>query len=214
VRTMRSSLSANRGAHSLKPLKPLIVLGDDLVRAARTTRGSTFSERVDACAAEKTEQCRCVTRTRLGAMSDPMRLAQSGVSAAGHDRPRRAWAIIGSRGTIHTFGDGQTWVVFVACRSPVHWTYTKRRLAFCALSQDGEDEGILRLHRLPTNAEATIIRHVLGLRKRMEIAPKDLERRRASMTRLGAAKISASTTSCVPEPTPTPSPILEPALTK
>jgi len=105
-------------------------------------------------------------------------------------------------------------VVFVACRSPVHWTYTKRRLAFCAPSQDGEGEGTLRLHRLPTDAEAAVIRQVLGLRKRMEFAPDELERRRASMTRLGAAKISASTTSCVPEPTPTPSPILEAELAK
>ena len=125
-----------------------------------------------------------------------------------------AWAIIGSRGTIHTFGDGQTWLVSIACRSPMHWTYTKQRLAFCGLCQDGDDEGTLRLHRLPTDAEATVIRDVLGIRKRTEFGPEDLERRRASMTKLGAGKKSASAAPCVPEPTAEPAPILEPGLAK
>jgi hypothetical protein len=125
-----------------------------------------------------------------------------------------AWTIIGSRGSIHTFGDGRPWLVFVACRSPVHWAYAKRRLAFCALSQDGEDEGTLRLHRLPTNAEAAVIRHVLGLRKRVEFAANELERRRASMTRLAVGKISASAVCCVPDPVSEQAAILEPGLAK
>src|SRR5262249_11167262 len=93
----------------------------------------------------------------------------------------------------------QTWVLFVACRSPMHWTYTKRRLAFCNLTQDCDDEGTLRLHRLPTDEEATVIRGILGIRKRMEFGPEELERRRASMTKLGARKMSASAAPCVPE---------------
>src|SRR5262249_23184438 len=121
---------------------------------------------------------------------------------------------IGSRGSIHTFGDGQTWVLFVACRSPMHWTYTKRRLAFCTLGQDGDDEGTLRLHRLPTDAEATVIRDLPGIRKRMELTREDLERRRASMTKLGADKMAASAVPCVPEPEEEPAPILEPGLAK
>src|SRR5262245_45227448 len=36
-----------------------------------------------------------------------------------------AWRITGSRGSIHTQADGKTYV---------HWTYTKRRLDFCAVS--------------------------------------------------------------------------------
>src|SRR5262249_5436729 len=124
------------------------------------------------------------------------------------------WTIIGSRGTIQTFGDDQTWLVFVASRSRVHWTYTKQRLAFCTLCQDGDDEGTLRLHRLPTAAEATLIRDILGIRKRMGFAPEDLERRRASMTKLGAGKMSTSAAPCVPEPEEELAPILEPGLAK
>jgi hypothetical protein len=40
-----------------------------------------------------------------------------------------AWCISGKTGSIHTWGDGETWAVFVACRSKLHWTMTKRRLA-------------------------------------------------------------------------------------
>src|SRR5262245_11874809 len=121
------------------------------------------------------------------AESDRAQLRELLAALGARDRSLRrdecgAWAIIGSRGTIHTLGDGQTWVLFVACRSPTHWTYTKRRLAFCTLTQDGDDEGTLRLHRLPTDAEATLIRDILGIRKRTEFSPEDQERRRASMT--------------------------------
>jgi hypothetical protein len=45
--------------------------------------------------------------TALGAGDRALRRDECGV-----------WAIIGSRGTIHTFGDGETWVLFVACQSP------------------------------------------------------------------------------------------------
>jgi hypothetical protein len=76
-----------------------------------------------ASAADRAQQRELLTV--LGAWDRALRRAECG-----------AWAIIGSRGTIHTFGDGQTWLVFLACRSPMHWTYTKRRLAFCTLSQE------------------------------------------------------------------------------
>ena len=61
-----------------------------------------------------------------------------------------AWVIIGKRGSIHTWGDGKTWVLSVSCHSARHWTATKARLAFCKVTQDGEDEGCLRLSHLPT----------------------------------------------------------------
>ena len=34
------------------------------------------------------------------------------------------------------------------------------------MSQDGDDEGTLRLDRLPTAAEAELIRDLIGIRKR------------------------------------------------
>ena len=42
----------------------------------------------------------------------------------------------------------------------------KRRLAFMTVTQDGDDEGCLRLFHLPTPVEAALIRDVMGLRKR------------------------------------------------
>ena len=95
-----------------------------------------------------------------------------------------AWCIRGSEGHIYTWGDGKTWALWVHCRSPRHWTATKTRLAFCDVTQDCDAEGCLRLPRLPTLAEATVIREVLGIRKRAELSPQELERRRAIGKRL------------------------------
>ena len=89
-----------------------------------------------------------------------------------------AWCISGKAGSIHTWGDGKTWMLFVACHSARHWTATKQRLAFCAVTQDGEDEGCLRLHQLPTVAQAAIIRDALGIRKRAELGADELEQRK------------------------------------
>jgi hypothetical protein len=93
-----------------------------------------------------------------------------------------AWRITGARGSIHTWGDGKTWVLWVGCRSGLHWTFTKRRLAFCAVTQDGDDEGCLRLHALPTADQAEELRAVLGIRKPVELAPETLERLRSRVT--------------------------------
>lgn len=109
-----------------------------------------------------------------------------------------AWRIIGKHGSIHTWGDGKGWVLWVGCRSPLHWTHTKRRLSFCEVTQDGDDEGCLRLHRLPTAAQAEVIRDVLGIRKRTELAPDELERRRALGKRLALAQGSANATGPLP----------------
>jgi hypothetical protein len=45
----------------------------------------------------------------------------------------------------------------VTCSSERHWTFTKRRLAFYEITQDGEDEGCLRLQQLPTQQQAAVI---------------------------------------------------------
>jgi hypothetical protein len=51
-----------------------------------------------------------------------------------------AWTISGGRGSIHTYGDNASWILYVACRSTLHWTHTKRRLTFCEMLLDCEDE--------------------------------------------------------------------------
>ena len=57
--------------------------------------------------------------------------------------------------------------MYITCRSAKAWTSAKRRLAFCEVTQDGDDEGCLRLRELPTPTQAKEIRSILGLRKRL-----------------------------------------------
>jgi hypothetical protein len=90
-----------------------------------------------------------------------------------------AWAIAGETGSIHTSGDGRSWIVFVACRSPQHWTWTKKKLSFCQLTQDGDAEGCLRLRVLPTPERAKSIRSALGIQKRRKVSATALERLKA-----------------------------------
>lgn len=76
----------------------------------------------------------------------------------------RAWRINGQHGHITTYGpSGSGWQLYVACRSSQHWTWTKKRLDFCQVTQDGDDEGCLRLIEMPTEEQAAAIRKVLGI---------------------------------------------------
>jgi len=88
------------------------------------------------------------------------------------------WRIEGKQGWIYAQSEG----VYLYCNpgSAKAWTYAKRALFFCEVTQDGDDEGFLKLIRLPTPAEGAIIRDKLGIRKKRDIS--DIERERlASM---------------------------------
>jgi hypothetical protein len=113
-----------------------------------------------------------------------------------------AWTISGEHGTIHTWGDGKTWVLYIACRSDYHWKHTKKRLGFCELRLDCDGEGTVRLHQLPTPKQAEVIRDILGVRKRMEFDPEQLEHRRTLMARARSAQGRANATVPLPMPTP------------
>ena len=52
------------------------------------------------------------------------------------------WVVRGRQGSIQTWGDGKRWVAYVICRSKQHWTFTKKRLSFMSVTQDGDDEGV------------------------------------------------------------------------
>ena len=143
--------------------------------------------------------------TKRAADTDVDRIQQKGLLGALNAWGRAlrrdecgAWRIDGKRGSIHTWGDSKTWVLFVAGRSGRHWTAIKDRLSFSDVTQDGDDEGCLRLHRLPTPEQAAAIRDALGIRKKVEFTPDDLARRRASMTRLSPAPRSAKAPVPVP----------------
>jgi hypothetical protein len=82
----------------------------------------------------------------------------------------------------HIFADGQGFLLCVSTReSPRRWTMVKRRLAFCHLKQDGDDEGCLHLDRLPRPEDAELIREALGIRKRRRISPEVLAAARGSL---------------------------------
>src|SRR5215218_3799198 len=78
-----------------------------------------------------------------------------------------AWRITGTKGHIYTWGDRESFLLYVKVgRSKKKWTYNKRNLAFCTVTQDGDDEGCLRLNGLPDEDQAAWIRATLGIRRR------------------------------------------------
>ena len=80
-----------------------------------------------------------------------------------------AWRIQGTRGHIYT--DGKAWVMYVAGRSVRHWSAVRTKLAtFATITQDGDEEGVARLHDLPAPEQAEVIREALGIRKRVAVS--------------------------------------------
>jgi hypothetical protein len=92
------------------------------------------------------------------------------------------WILRGRPGCyVSTWGDGAGWQLVVTPEqeiSALQWTWFKKRLAFCEVTQDGDSEGCFRLHRLPTPAEAEEVRDIVGIRKRVELSAEA----RASLT--------------------------------
>jgi hypothetical protein len=89
------------------------------------------------------------------------------------------WQITGRHGDVQAF-DGGFLIYFQSEGSPRRWTNAKALLSFAELRQDAEDEGIVGLDRLPTSAEAAVIRKVIGIRRRRHLSADekaDLARR-------------------------------------
>jgi hypothetical protein len=83
-------------------------------------------------------------------------------------------AIIGSRGTIRAC-DGKFYV-YIPSGSALAWTWVKKQLAaFTTVSQDGDDEGILVLSRMPDEVEAATLRKYIGLRQTRDIPPEQIQ---------------------------------------
>ena len=72
------------------------------------------------------------------------------------------YQITGSRG--HVLSDGDHYYIYHFARSKAGWTNAKRALGFGDLRQDGDEEGVFRLDRLPTPDEGRVIRRRLGIR--------------------------------------------------
>jgi hypothetical protein len=126
-----------------------------------------------------------------------------------------AWRINGKRGHVFIWGDGQSWVLYVQAGSPRRWCNIKKQLAFCRVTQDGDDEGCLRLFGLPTPEQAKAIRELLGIRKRTVYSPEmliakrqglasTLERSKTPTAEPVPAEKSANASSWPPPPIPAP----------
>ena len=122
--------------------------------------------------------------------ADLFRLMEAlGASPASLRRDESGLWILRGKGDCYasTWGDGKTWQLLVSGENvtAMRWTWAKKRLAFCEVTQDGDSEGCFRLHRLPTPAEAEVIRSVLGIWKKVEWSPEELARRQQWGRRLG-----------------------------
>jgi hypothetical protein len=80
------------------------------------------------------------------------------------------YAIEGKQGHVYTNGPG--YLFYVSTGSPRRWTNIKKRLAFCNITQDGDDEGCLHLDRLPALHEAGLIREALGIKRKRQLTPE------------------------------------------
>lgn len=80
------------------------------------------------------------------------------------------WAIKGKRG--HIYADGSGFLIVVTGDSIRCWAHTKGKLAFCRVTQDGDDEGCLHLDHLPTPAEADLIRDTLRIKRKRHYATR------------------------------------------
>lgn len=91
----------------------------------------------------------------------------------------------------HVYADGPGFLLYVMTDekhegvgdgSPRRWNNIKRRLDFCRVKQDGDDEGCLYLDRLPTPIEANLVREALGIRKRTHFSAETVARLRDRFT--------------------------------
>lgn len=90
--------------------------------------------------------------------------------------------IKGSRG--HVYASPGGFQFYHAATSKQAWTWAKKGLSFAKISQDGEEDGILFLERLPTETEAESLRSYLGIRKRIDLSVEEGARRRENGARL------------------------------
>ena len=89
------------------------------------------------------------------------------------------------RPRVHEAHKRAGFLFYVVAESGTAWTYAKRALKFAEVTQDGDEEGFLRLDRLPTAEEAKVIRRYLGIPKKAELSE---ETKAARRTVLAAAR--------------------------
>ena len=98
-------------------------------------------------------------------------------SPGAFERPNcRGWIgdyqITGKHG--HVLADQPGFLLYIT-GTMQRWKKAKRILRG-TVTQDGDDEGIIRLDRLPLPAEAEAIRDLIGIRKRRHMTPEALSK--------------------------------------
>jgi hypothetical protein len=95
------------------------------------------------------------------------------------------WRIEGSSGHVYavpgTLDQPKRpgFAILVMTESARAWTFAQRALSFAKVIADGDAEGGLFLDRLPTKAEAELIRRYCGIPKRREVSEAELDRLRS-----------------------------------
>jgi hypothetical protein len=79
--------------------------------------------------------------------------------------------------------------IYVLDATKRKWTAVKRALGFAELTSDGDGEGVFYLDRLPTKAEATLIRRQLGIKA--QLSERELARRRSMTAAFNARGLAA-----------------------
>jgi hypothetical protein len=84
--------------------------------------------------------------------------------------------IAGSRGAIRACNG--TFSIFVkCCESRKRWNNIKRATAgFAVCTMDGDDEGVLRLTRLPEGEEIALVRKIVGIRQTLTMPSSAADR--------------------------------------
>ena len=98
------------------------------------------------------------------------------------------WCIPGQNGRISP--GASAWFLMIGADSMRHWSSIKTKLSFMELLKDGDDEGQFCLDRLPTPIEATILREVIGLKKRPALSEAHQKELSERMQAINRSKVS------------------------
>jgi len=82
-------------------------------------------------------------------------------------------------------------MIYVSCETLKGWTYAKRALSFARLENDGDEEGIVFLGRLPSKSEAEAIRSYCGIRKKADLSEESLAQLRERGKQLAETRRAA-----------------------
>jgi len=102
-----------------------------------------------------------------------------------------AWRVTGRKGHAYTWGPNGGWLLYCNPGTPRKWTNLKKRLSLCNITQDGDDDGCLRLLEMPTPEQAVLIREAIGLKRRKR-HPGNVSHLKFATARRGASASPAS----------------------